>query len=180
MTIEFIWSEYQNNLRNFLRRHISNPADVDDLLQEILIKYHRNLSKLEDKNKLKSWLFQIASNTVTDFYRKNHSKVQHAALEEWEGLSESSTISELAQCIVPFINSLPKEKAALLTAIEIEGVSQKDYAKSIGVNYSTIKSRVQKSRQSLFKIFQHCCSFEVSSKGNIIDFERKSKGCSKC
>ncbi|WP_237362184.1 RNA polymerase sigma factor SigZ [Vibrio marisflavi] len=183
MNIESIWSKYQSNLRHFLHRHIATPSDVDDLLQEVLIKSHKSIHTLKDHSKIKPWLFQIARNTIIDFYRKRTSLEANISAEDWLSMTpsvESELRKELAECIRPFINRLPDENAALLLAIELDGVSQKDYADKMGVNYSTIKSRMQKSRKLLYEVFQSCCDFEVNKQGNIVDYKNKKKGCSEC
>ncbi|WP_462167140.1 hypothetical protein [Pseudoalteromonas sp. GB43] len=48
MSIEQIWLEYKNSLRAFLTTKISNPADVEELLQDTLLKTHLNIHHLQD------------------------------------------------------------------------------------------------------------------------------------
>ena len=43
MKIEEIWLAYRAALKRFIHAKVSNEADVDDLLQEILIKTHNNI-----------------------------------------------------------------------------------------------------------------------------------------
>lgn len=69
-TIEDIWAEYRTVLKAFLHRRVSDADDVDDLLQEILIKTHTHLGDLREGESIKTWLFQIARNATIDFYRK--------------------------------------------------------------------------------------------------------------
>ena len=42
----------------------------------------------------------------------------------------------------------------MLTAIDLQGMSQRDYAEQHGLNYSTLKSRVQKGRNDLRQAFE--------------------------
>ncbi|MCK6263384.1 RNA polymerase sigma factor SigZ [Vibrio sp. ZSDE26] len=179
MKIETVWSEYRTSLKAFLHKNVSNPDDVDDLLQEILIKTYNNLGKIKDKNKIKPWLFQIANNTIIDFYRKSGKTTEEINDDVWETEPEE-IVQELSTCVVPFIKALPDEHADLLTEIEIKGVSQKEYAQSKGIKYSTLKSRVQKSRTLLHKLFNDCCDFSIDSQGNLLDYEKKTSQCGKC
>ena len=80
MNIEDIWKEYSTALKRFLHAKISNEADVDDLLQDILIKTYNNLAAVKTQKSVKSWLFQIANNTIIDYYRKK-GRVQDANVE---------------------------------------------------------------------------------------------------
>ncbi|GAM76928.1 RNA polymerase sigma factor sigZ [Vibrio ishigakensis] len=180
MKIEAVWSEYQGALKAFLHKNVSDPDDVDDLLQEVLIKSFNNLSAVKDASKMKSWLFQVANNTLIDFYRKRGKTHDIDEEDLWHGESEENIIGELSDCIMPFIDALPDNQAALLRAIELEGVSQKEYAEQQGIKYSTLKSQVQKSRQNLLGLFKQCCDFSIDSRGNIMTYEQKSSDCSGC
>ncbi|MGF1695269.1 RNA polymerase sigma factor SigZ [Vibrio lamellibrachiae] len=179
MKIETVWSEYRASLKAFLHKNVSTPDDVDDLLQEILIKTYNNLGVIKDKKKIKSWLFQIANNTIIDFYRKNGKRTEEIEDHVWEAEPEE-VLQQLSSCVLPFIKGLPQEHADLLTKIEIEGVPQKEYAQTHGIKYSTLKSRVQKSRSMLHALFSDCCEFSIDAQGNLLDFQQKPKQCSGC
>ncbi|WP_444909672.1 RNA polymerase sigma factor SigZ [Microbulbifer sp. TRSA005] len=181
MTIDSVWKEYRSALRAFLSSKVSSADAVDDLLQEILIKIHRNLHTVRDQKSIKSWLFQIANRTVIDFYREN-GRLKEVELEDNLLLPEedSETQRRLSACIEPFVNALPQESAALLKAIELEGQSQKSYATEHKIPYSTLKSRVQKGRSQLRKLFEDCCHFTHDSHGTVIDYVPKSKHHKNC
>ncbi|MEZ9628497.1 RNA polymerase sigma factor SigZ [Vibrio breoganii] len=184
MKIEAIWSEYQASLKVFLLKNVSNADDVDDLLQEIMLKTHQNLHRIEDVNKLKPWLFQVANRAIIDFYRARARKDNFNPDDLWYENIEESLYQQMTHCVHPFIQALPEEEAKLLTAIEIEGLSQKEYAQQIGVAYSTLKSRVQKGRKLLLEVFNQCCDFSVNEQGELVDIHTKngarSRSCSKC
>ena len=76
MRIEDTWLEYRSSLRSFLSSRIQDPEEVDDLLQEILIKTHKKLHTIRSEHSIKAWLFQVANNAIMDFYRK-HSRKPH-------------------------------------------------------------------------------------------------------
>ncbi|PSW16584.1 RNA polymerase sigma factor SigZ [Photobacterium rosenbergii] len=180
LRIEDVWQQYQTSLKRFLHSNVSCPDDVDDLLQDILIKTYQQISTVKDKNKLKSWLFQLANNTIIDFYRKRARGKGVTEDELWYTEGGESIHRQLSHCILPFIQALPEEDAQLLSAIEINGTSQKDYAEQHGMKYSTLKSRVQKSREKLNRLFNECCEMKLDSHGNIIDFEQRGACRKKC
>lgn len=179
MNIEKIWSEYRVALKRFLHSKVSNEADVEDLLQDILIKTYNNLGAVKTQKSIKAWLFQIANNTIIDYYRKR-ARAQAASLGDvlpHEEIKENNI--DLSNCISPFIHALPEEHTNLLTAIDLNNQSQKQYAEQIGVSYSTLKSRVQKSRGLLKQVFDDCCHFKIDSRGNVYayDVKKKNKNC---
>ena len=67
MNIEEIWQEYRAAIKRFLHSKVSNEADVEDLLQEILIKTYSNLHTVKEQASIKAWLFQIANHVIIDF-----------------------------------------------------------------------------------------------------------------
>ncbi len=180
MDIENIWSEYHAGLKAFLHSKVSNNIEVDDLLQEILVKTFNSIHTVKSEDSIKPWLYQIANNSIIDFYRKHAKSRELTAELLWYGEDDEDIKQSLAQCIVPFIKALPDETADLLTAIDIEEQSQKAYAEASGVSYSTLKSRVQKGRAELRALFEQCCHFSLDKHGNIVDFDPKSKSCKNC
>src|SRR5271165_1276343 len=59
-----------SRLRNFIRRRVANPADVEDLLQEVfteLVEANRLLMPIDY---VTGWLFRVARNRITDLFRK--------------------------------------------------------------------------------------------------------------
>jgi len=180
MNIEEIWSEYRSGLEAFLYSKMSNSAEVDDLLQDILIKTFENIHTIKSVDRIKPWIYRIAKNSITDFYRKQ-SRSRHLTGEQlWYGEDDEDIKQSLAQCIIPFISALPKDTATLLIAIDIEEQPQKAYAESMGINYSTLKSKVQKGRADLRALFEQCCHFSHDKQGNLIDFDPKSNSCRSC
>jgi RNA polymerase sigma-70 factor (ECF subfamily) len=173
MKLEQIWHQYEVSLRAFLFKNLRNQADVDDILQDVMLKTYQNIGTLNDVGKLKSWLFQIAHNAMMDFYRKQKPSEEFSEqLHELEA-SETLLIVEMGPCIEPFINRLATEQQGLLKAIELEGMSQKQYAEQHNINYSTVKSRVQRARDDLYQLFNRCCLFTRDAQGNLIDYTKR-------
>jgi RNA polymerase sigma-70 factor (ECF subfamily) len=177
MNIESIWNEYRLSLHRFLSSKIDNHADVEDLLQIILIKTHKSLGSLKSEDRIKPWLFQIANRSIIDFYRK---RATTRSIEPEDLWYEDYEENELLGCIEPFINALPDEQADLIRGIELQGQSQKEYAEQHNIPYSTLKSRVQKSRLALRKLFDQCCSLELHDSGRVQSCNVESTGCARC
>lgn len=172
--LDQVWQEYRAALKAFLHTKVSNPDDVDDLLQEVLLKSFINLKNLKDASSIKAWLFQIANHSVIDFYRKNATKTETQVKEEdGDEVLENTIKADLSPCVLPFIRALPEAQAELLKAIELTGISQKSYAEQQGVPYSTLKSQVKKARSDLKVLFDQCCHFQQDKFGNLIEFEKR-------
>ncbi|KZN63910.1 RNA polymerase sigma factor SigZ [Pseudoalteromonas luteoviolacea] len=173
MTIEQIWAQYRQSLKAFLHTRVANPEDVEDLLQDVLLKTHLAIENLHKPTSIKAWLFQIAHNTVVDYYRKNGMNNNAQQEVSWYTEEERNVKKELAQCIKPFIQELSEQSAFLLEVIELEGKTQKQLANEMDVSYSTLKSQVQKARKELHDVFNTCCQYDIDKQGNLIEYRKK-------
>ena len=184
MDIEQIWAQFGERLRKFIADRVLDSHVTDELTQELLIKSYQNLNSLQDENRVDVWLFRIAQNVVNDYYRKRKREKVYK-LEEIGNLAESleqeepqeSIYGELSSCIQPFVDQLPDKYRRTLTAVDLEGISQKELAEQLGVSHSTIKSQTQRARAQLRQLFRQCCDFSIDARGNIFDYDPKSGEC---
>lgn len=183
MEFKQLWQEYEDRLRQFLLSRVKNPADVDDLLQEILLKTYQHLNTIQEPEKLLSWLFQIARNTLIDYYRKSGVETSHQEIVKRAMLTDSEPEQyqevrrELTNCIRPFLHQLPDKYREALEMVDLQGASQKELALKLGLSHSAVKSRVQRGRSMLKEKFHECCAYKLDVRGNLIDYQVKPKGC---
>lgn len=69
---------------NFIYYYIGSRSDADDITQDVFIKVWRNIRKFDRNRSFKTWIFAIAKNTLTDFYRKKKS-IPFSAFENDKG-----------------------------------------------------------------------------------------------
>lgn len=185
LDIEAIWTQYRGRLRSFLASRVRDPADVDDLLQDILLQTHLRLDTVQDPKKLQSWLFQVARNATIDAWRRGGKDPMATELTGEEPAPEELEDYEkvrrhLATCVEPFLADLPEPYRRAVEAVDLHGASQKELAESLGISHSGMKARVQRGRAMLRQVFEQCCTYELDARGNIVGYERRSEcdGCS--
>jgi len=177
---ETIWHEYQAKLAAFIKRRVAED-EVDDLLQDIFMKIISRIDSLKDDIKLESWIYQIARNTIADYYRARSITDE---LPDWlvhpEPDEEEMIREELALCLEPMVRELPDKYRDAVRLSELEGKAQKEVAKQEGISLSGAKSRVQRGRKLLQAMLHDCCQFEVNEKNQIISYEKKEEDCNYC
>ena len=168
-----LWQEHKNELRNFILKRVKEEDLTNDILQDVLMKvYNFCISKSGVRN-IRSWLFQIAQNTITDHYRKQSKFTNLDNLNEIEYEDQNIAFSEATNYILPMLEFLPKEYAVPLKFAEIDNIKQADIAKKLNLSLSATKSRIQRARQLLKAEFITCCHFKTDKQGNLISFEIK-------
>src|SRR5258706_14658339 len=69
-----IIAEERSRLRNFIRRRVRDPADAQDIVQEVfyeLVEANRLLMPIDH---VTGWLFPFGRNRITDLFRKRKPK----------------------------------------------------------------------------------------------------------
>jgi RNA polymerase sigma factor (sigma-70 family) len=147
----------QLRLRNFIRRRVPDPLDVEDILQDVfyeLVEANRLLMPIEH---VTGWLFRVARNRITDLFRK----------KKTESFSDAAVADEddeflLLEDLLPSpdagpealyarnlllaelelaVDELPEEQRDVFVAHELEGRSFKAMAAETGVSVNTLLSR---------------------------------------
>lgn len=188
-----MWSDLTAGLRAFVGRRVSNPADVEDIVQRVFLSVHRGLPSLRDSDRLHAWVYQTARNAIIDYYRSpvrrrelsvgGDTDVAEAGGDRYRDLEENdrSAASELASCLQPLMRSLPPADAEALRLTEVEGITQTESASRLGLSVSGMKSRVQRARRRLRATLEMCCRVELDRRGSVIDYEPRGKnGCGPC
>src|SRR3982750_877087 len=60
----------QSRLRNFIRRRVPDPRDAEDIVQDVFYKLVEANRLLMPIDHVTGWLFRVARNRITDFFRK--------------------------------------------------------------------------------------------------------------
>src|SRR6266550_7106820 len=81
-----IVAEERSRLRNFIRRRVPDPADAEDIVQEVfseLVEANRLLMPIEH---VTGWLFRVARNRITDLFRRKRPETfSDASVEDEDG-----------------------------------------------------------------------------------------------
>ena len=179
-SVETVWNTFNEPLERFIRKRVSDEDIAADLLQDVYVKIHTNIATLRDTDRLQSWLYQIARNTVYDYYRTRKSHVEipdELTMPEIDNATDDIS-ARLAQGLRSMIEYLPDEYQEALRLTELEGITQQELAARTGLSLSGAKSRVQRGRKMLREMLLACCHFEFDRHGKVIDYSPECQCCS--
>ena len=155
--ISEVVAEQRTRLRNFIRRRVPDPADAEDIVQEVfyeLVEANRLLMPIEH---VTGWLFRVARNRITDLFRKKKPEPfsdaavvdEDGALLQIEDLLPSPDAgpealyfrSVLLDELEMALEELPDEQREVFVAHEFEGRSFRELSAETGVSVNTLLSR---------------------------------------
>jgi RNA polymerase sigma-70 factor, ECF subfamily len=189
------WEELHGNLRAFIGRRVRNPADVDDLVQRVLLQLVKGLGSLRDLSRLHAWVYRTARNVIVDYYRAAAPRHEMlvGSVEDVDATAgtagevsadsedETTAVAELARCLQPMMRQLPPEYRDAVVRTDLDGVAQNIVAKEAGVSVSGMKSRVQRGRRQLKAALEACCRIDLDRRGGVVGYERRpGGGCGTC
>jgi RNA polymerase sigma factor (sigma-70 family) len=155
--ISEVVAEQRGRLRNFIRRRVPDPSDVEDILQEVFYELVEANRLLMPIGHVTGWLFRVARNRITDLFRKKKPVAfSDVGVEDEAGellrIEELLPSPEAGPEALYFRNALldeleialdelPREQREVFVAHEIEGRSFKELSAETGVNINTLLAR---------------------------------------
>jgi RNA polymerase sigma-70 factor (ECF subfamily) len=163
-----IVARYQVRLLNFVYRMIGDRERAEDLVQEAFLRVYRHLDRFDRARKFSTWIYTIASNLAKNELR-NRSRSPLVTLEQArprdeedqrpvdfedpdsrpDDLYEKRTLKALVDQTVAQLSSHHREVFVLR---ELEGKSYEEIAEIMHCNLGTVKSRLNRARQSFAEL----------------------------
>ena len=163
-----IVARYQVRLLNFVYRMIGDRERAEDLVQEAFLRVHRHLDRFDRSRKFSTWVYTIASNLAKNELR-NRGRSPLVSLEQTrpptqtdvrpiqfedssnrpDELFERRRLKDLVDRTVARLSAHHREVFVLR---ELEGKSYEEIAEIMHCNLGTVKSRLNRARQSFAEL----------------------------
>ena len=153
---EEIYRAHSGRLYSLALRMVGNPADAEDLLQEIFLSAHRKLEGYRGEAALGTWLYRLATNQCLDYLRSRAAKTSQVTgtIDDEIGLSDVGSRSLGERTVAKMdleraLAQLPEGARAAFVLHDVEGLEHREVAQALGVAEGTSKSQVHKARLKL-------------------------------
>ena len=176
-------SFYQDRLRRFISRKLSNEADSADLCQEVLFRAYSKLNTFQGGSKFDTWLFAIAKHAVAEYYRSSLAPgptiLRQDQLDTPPDTTEKTLPTydhcfeeiydirnQIRNCLICIMKTLTHEQQLALVLCNIYGFSDKASCRMIGKKLGVFKHLLHKSRQ-LMNLLSHGTCAVVRKTGDF-------------
>jgi RNA polymerase sigma-70 factor (ECF subfamily) len=153
---EEVYRAHSGRLFSVACRMLGNPADAEDLLQEIFLAAHRKLDSYRGEAALGTWLYRLATNLCLDHLRSRAARTNQVtgALDDEIGLQDAGSRGLAERTVTKMdieraLQLLPEGCRAAFVLHDVEGLEHREVADVLGIAEGTSKSQVHKARLRL-------------------------------
>jgi RNA polymerase sigma-70 factor, ECF subfamily len=153
---EELYRQHSGRLFSLAVRMLGNPADAEDMLQEIFLAAHRKLESFRGEAALGTWLYRLGMNQILDHVRSRAARTGQLT----DGLDDATLLADagghrLADRAIDRIDleralaELPEGCRAAFVLHDVEGLEHREVSEVLGIAEGTSKSQVHKARLRL-------------------------------
>lgn len=163
-----------DSVKSAITSKVTDQHTAQDLLQELYIKADQQQSKLVAADNSTAYLYRMASNLVTDHFRKQARMHHHETAHQVDDQTTDELHRLIAEhCVKGFVDLLPPKYAEAVRLVDLEGMAQVELAAHLGISHAGAKSRVQRGRRLLRQKLESCCDFTTDVYGQVLDMQLK-------
>lgn len=140
-----------------------NPADAEDVCQEVFLSVLRNIHTFEGRAALGSWLYRIATNAALGKLRGRPSVPlptweeelprfrpdggHQVPITDWSRNPEESLMEKESRSILQeALATLPPDYRAVVLLRDIDDLPARATAEALGISVAAVKSRLHRAR----------------------------------
>ena len=143
-TFRILVIKHKEKVRNLVFLTLGDTEFIDDISQDVFISVYHKLGEFRFESKFTTWLYRITVNKCRDYLRKKRVRSIFVPIKETDTEYGTGQFSENVD-----IEKIPERLRVPLVMRDIEGLSYKEIADSLGTEVGTIKSRIFRARETL-------------------------------
>lgn len=157
-TFSSLIQSIENDLYNIAKHKISNENDIEDIIQETILKIYKNYDSLKKEENFKAWSIKILLNECNNFYKRNYKErllFNKIVCKKSVNLEDNSILEfEDELCFKELLKGLSQKDQDIFICYYQCNYSIKDIADILNINENTIKSTLKRSKIKLKKMIK--------------------------
>ena len=152
---EALYREYSGKVYGYIRSRISDTQIVEDLVSDVFVKIYEKLHSFdESRASLSTWIYTIARNTLTDYFRTRKQTVelidtQESIPDAEDDLCRVETLETLAKAL----ETLDRREREIVILHFYSGKTLKEIAAQLHISYAYVKVLQVRAFAKLKKFF---------------------------
>ena len=150
-----IYEKYHAKIYGYLLSKIGDTYTAEDLCSDVFLKITEKIETFdENKASLSTWIYTVARNTLTDYYRTR--RVFEEVPETYadgSDIEESMISEEMLETLAAALESLPERERDIIVLRYYDGRKLRDIAADMGISYAYVKVLQNKAMEKIRKFF---------------------------
>ncbi len=162
--LETVFKLHSVKLYNVALRILGEPADTEEVIQDVFWTVYRKAKLFQGNSQLSTWLYRLTVNAALGKIRRRK-KSQELDYEEFlpkfqtdghhlvrpvvdwsDSLDEKYSKQELHELLSKALDQLKPLDKSVVVLSDLEGLSDKEIAATIGLSVSAVKTRLHRAR----------------------------------
>ena len=153
-------------------RFTGNPADAEDLTQDVFLKIYSNLTSFDTtRGSLQVWITTMTRNLLVDNFRRTRNQRSTDSLDAgWDETDELKPVDrlqalgpsphekaaqkELAKMVQGALAKVSVELREAVILRDLQDMDYKEIAQVLGIPEGTVKSRISRGRAELARLLE--------------------------
>lgn len=155
-----VFREYAPRIERLAGTLLGNPADAEDVTQEVLLRVLQGAPSFRGEAGFWTWLYRVTVNAALAFRRRREAREKHltattTALSEadptlapaqGEGPVQQALGREAQERIAGAIAALPAHSRDVFVLADVEEIPSAEVAGLLGLSLPAVKSRLRRAR----------------------------------
>jgi RNA polymerase sigma-70 factor (ECF subfamily) len=128
-------------------RLLGHVEDAEDAAQDVFLKLHKHLRRLDDTRAFSPWLYKVTLNACRDIASKRK-RDQGVSLENIKppAAPQEKNLEDERRIVALGLKRLPQKERAALVLRDIEGLPTAEVARVLGSSEATVRSQICSAR----------------------------------
>jgi RNA polymerase sigma-70 factor (ECF subfamily) len=162
--LETIFNLYSVKLYNIALRILGEPADTEEVIQDVFWTVYRKAKSFQGNSQFSTWLYRLTVNAALGKIRRRKSSKEvdyeeympkfqadgHHVVRpvvDWsDNLDEQYSKNELKELLGKALNELKPVDKSVVVLSDLEGLSDREIAATLGLSVSAVKTRLHRAR----------------------------------
>lgn len=151
ITSEEVIDRYAEMVYRLALLNVNNPADADDIFQEVFVRLVKYIHKLQSWEHIKAWLIRVTINCSKSHFNKAAAKRSVPLEEAGDPAFEEPGFSQVEGegPVTAAVKQLPPKYRSVVHLFYYEELSIAEIAISTAQKEATVKSQLFRAREML-------------------------------
>jgi len=157
-------NRYEDKIKRYSRKFLSDHEDINDVLQDIFIKVYKNIRSFDTKRKFSSWLYRIAHNELINTLKKRKKKTlslfdldilfPQSANDSSNSLNQQIDRKDMEKIIDKCIDQVELKYREPIILYYFGGLNYREIADVMQIPISTVGIRIKRGKEIMRSIFE--------------------------